>query len=171
MAYLDVTQAFQSPLITLTIHLSVCTTTTQEVLPVKISLTRTSSWNIGLFPKPVGSTASGSFTDTRVEIALVCSERNSRDIPNGDKHRSAFLRTESKVSLEGFYFSLKCFPACTNVRNLSVDSWLAGINLLAPHRTNEKLCLPVNGVSQANNDCGQAYISSPLPSSLLFLSD
>ena len=46
----------------------------------------TSTWNIRLFPKPVGSTASRSPRDTSVRIALVCSVRNLRDIPKWDKH-------------------------------------------------------------------------------------
>ena len=57
---------------------------TTEVLPVRISFTRTSAWNIRLFPKPFGSTASRSPRDTSVRIALVCSVRNIRDIPKWD---------------------------------------------------------------------------------------
>ena len=72
------------------------TTITTEVSPVRVSLTRTSTWNIRLFPKPFGSTASRFPRDTSVWIALVCSVRNSRDIPKWDKQWRAFSKAESK---------------------------------------------------------------------------
>ena len=82
-------------------------TITTEVLPIRISFTRTSTWNIRLFPEPFGSTASRSPRDTSVRIGLVCSVRNSRYIPKWDRHWRAFSRAESKFSSDSVIFLFK----------------------------------------------------------------
>ena len=83
---------------------------------------RESAWGGGgeCEKKPVGSTARRSPCDTSVRIALVCSVRNSRDIPKLDKHSS-----DSTI----FLFN-KFFSRTHEQKNISIYSLLAGINLL-----------------------------------------
>ena len=64
---------------------------------VMISLIRTNPWNIRFFQKPVGNTASNSFSETSVEIVSFCSDFNARDILNSERHLSASSRAESKL--------------------------------------------------------------------------
>ena len=66
--------------------------------PHLISFIRTNTWNVRLFPKPVGKKASRSYPETSEEIASFCSDFNARNIPNSERQLSASSKTESKLT-------------------------------------------------------------------------
>ena len=111
---------------------------TLEVLPVRISVTRTSNWN---------TVEISSFFQNQLELLLAdlllipvhkllfCSLSNSRDIPRWNNHWRAFSRAESKFFSGATIF----FPHSRAKNNISIYRVLANINLKVPHRTNHRL--------------------------------
>ena len=89
----------------------------------------TRNWNIRLFPKPVGSTASRSPRDTSVRIALVCSVRNLRDIPKWDKPALTSKNKHINLQFIGRHQSINLRPHQSQTpfvgeRRFSKKQWL-----------------------------------------------